>query len=1251
MFVLRNVRLAKAIATFLTVACSVVSSRADAQKLQFRQLTPDNGLLSSQIDAIQQDSRGFMWFGSFRGLSRYDGYSFAAYRHRTNDSTSLADNRVNALYEDHEKALWIGTNLGLSRYDAARDAFTNYWITPGETLVVNTIIETRGTLLVGTSRGLYSFDRATGKSSPYGGAHFASHVIWRLFEDRTRHLWVGTERAGAFDFDPVRGSARNWTNDPTNPASLPGKDIHGFHEDSSGAMWISSYDAGLARLDRASGTATRFSIDISDPLLAPSKRIRSILPEGNRGLWLGTENGGLDFFDFATKQFHHNRFNPNNPSGINNNSIWALYRDQSGMLWAGTWAGGVNISRQHGDAIHRYRSVAGDPNSLSFNSVMGFTEDSKGGMWVGTDGGGLNRFDRATGRFTRYNSRTTNLNSDAVLSIAEDHAGRLWVGTWAGGLSRFDPGTRRFTAFTKTNSGVATIGVFSLLVDRTGILWIGTWQEGLQRYDPKDGTFARYPLATTETPVRAIVEASDGTLLIATESSGFFIFDPRTQRSSLYAAGKDGLSSNQVTSVLESEPGVVWIGTVAGLDRLDRRTNTIRHFTDADGLASSFVAGLALDAKHKLWVSSDRGITRFDPVTKKGKHYSVSDGLQGSEFNVASYFRSRDGTLYFGGTQGFNTLRPDSIVRNTHVPQLAITDFTLFNKPVTIGGARSPLQSSITVARELVLHHDQSVFTIEFAALDFAAPEKNQYAYMLEGVDKDWNEVGTERTASYRNLRAGDYVFRVKGSNNDDVWNEQGASIGITIVPAWWASWWFRTLMSLVIAGAAASLFISARARRRRNANAAGKRAANEERQRLAANIRHLLDASGEGIFGIDAHGSITFVNHHGSAMLGFEPEELVGQSMHELTHHSKRDGTPYPSLACPILRAASEGVRCAVDDEVLWRKDGTPVQVEYAASPVREDGRLSGAVVNFRDLTARRRAELELILARDAAQEASRAKSDFLARMSHELRTPLNSIIGFANVLLRNKRQTFSSDEVTYLNRISGSGRHLLGLINDILDLSKIEAGRMTLEISTVMLDALVRETVAELQTQITGNAVVLRTESPAALRAIDTDEVRMKQVLINLIGNALKFTERGEVVVGIEADQDGRPNRFTVRDTGIGIPPERLEAIFHVFEQAESTTSRRFGGTGLGLAISRSLCELMGHHLDVESVEGAGTLMTVHLGSPLGTWRRITPADAAVIRSEAADAVGATAGPVVHERHSGNETHARTSSFDTSY
>ena len=820
---------------------------AAAQTAQFRQLTPDDGLVASQIGAIMQDSRGFMWLGSLRGLDRYDGYTFAEYKHKSADSTSLADNRVNAIVEDHDRNVWIGTNVGLSRYDRGRDRFVNFRVVPSDSLSVQAIAEVRGKLLVGTDHGVFEVDERTGKSSPYGGPTLAGLSTFALYEARNKHVWIGTETGGAFEQDPATGAMRQWVNDKTKPGSPAGKYVRAFQEDPSGAMWVGYYDAGLTRID-PNGTATTYTIAASDPLAGASRNIRTILAEGTRGLWIGTENGGLEFFDFATRAFKLYRYDPTNPSSINSNSVWALARDQAGSLWAGTFAGGVNITKQNGDAIHRYRSVAGDPRSLSFNSVLSFTEDSHGGMWVATDGGGLNAFDRSTGKFTRYNTHNSNLNSDAVLGVVEDKQGMLWVGTWAGGISRFNPKTGQFTAFTNKNSALASNNIFGLQMDRAGQLWIGTFREGLQRYDPATNRFTTFPIAKTESEIRVIREASDGNLLLSSGAGGFSIFDPHTGKATTYLAGKNGLSANQVNSILETEPGIIYIGTASGLDRLDRRTNTFTHFTDTDGLASAFVSGLALDGKGHLWVSGDRGITRFDPVAKKGKIYTAADGLQGSEFNVGAAYRSRDGMLFFGGTQGFNTLRPDSIVDNTHVPAVAITGFQLFNKPVRIGADGSPLDSSITVSKRIDLTHNQSVFTLEFAALDFTAPQKNQYAYKLDGQDKDWNEVGNQRVAAYTNLPAGSYTFRVRGSNNDGTWNNDGAAIEIHVHPPFWASWWFRTLLVLAAIALARYLLGAARARREslERVNVTLAEAADRDRrsqQYLETNVLEVLGA------------------------------------------------------------------------------------------------------------------------------------------------------------------------------------------------------------------------------------------------------------------------------------------------------------------------------------------------------------------------------------------------------------------------
>jgi methyl-accepting chemotaxis protein len=397
---------------------------------------------------------------------------------------------------------------------------------------------------------------------------------------------------------------------------------------------------------------------------------------------------------------------------------------------------------------------------------------------------------------------------------------------------------------------VADDNAFAVYADRAGQVWIGTYSKGLQRVDPNTGVFSAPILfgKKNESQIRVITQLSDGAMLIGTTGGGMFEYDPRSGARRSFKVGNDGVSASAINAIVETEPGTVWIGTATGLDRLDRRSGKFQHFTESDGLPGSTINGIVQDAAGQLWLSGDRGIVHFDPASKKAKGYTVADGLQGSEFNFTSYYRTRDGGILFGGSQGFNELEPDRITQNTHVPAIAITGFQLFNKPVAIGAKGSPLEQSITTTNRLVLHHNQGVFTLEFAALDYVAPDKNQYAYKLEGMDKDWNEVGTKRIASYTNLPAGTYTFRVKGTNNDGVWNEQGASLEIRIVPPFWASWWFRTIILLAAAYAVRYGLRIQRERREslERMNATLAEAAERDRrsqQYLEKNVLEVLDA------------------------------------------------------------------------------------------------------------------------------------------------------------------------------------------------------------------------------------------------------------------------------------------------------------------------------------------------------------------------------------------------------------------------
>ena len=790
-----------------------------AQELRFRQLTPDDGLSSSYVQSIFQDRRGFFWFGTDKGLDRYDGYTVHSYRHQRGDTRSIADGTIYTIAGGMGDTLWVGTNAGLSRYDPDLDAFTNFAVGPTASPVRGIADAGQGALWVGSEAGLFRFDRKTGTATPAQGDAanaLAGLKILVLHTDRRGRLWIGTQTRGVFVLDPATSEIRDYAHSAQDPHSLPDDDVRSLVEDPSGAMWIGTWSGGLARLDPATGQATVYRHDPADPRTIGADRVVSIAPAGERGLWIGTENFGLDYLDIASGVFRHHRSDPMNPASLNSASVWAVHQDAAGAVWVATFTGGVNVSTPSSGAIRHYHTVAGDPASLGFNTVRAFAESRPGFYWVATDGGGLNELDVATGRFAHYTSHTSNLNSDAVLDVVQDRDGATWIGSWEGGVSRFDRATHTFTAYTSKNAGLGDDNVFALHVDRHGNLWAGTQRHGVYRFDRARRTFVPavtpdqlaggVPRTETSVAVRVISSSPDGQhLLIGTEASGLADYDVGTGAVTLHqsaASDSTSLSGNTVRAVLEHEDGTVWIGTATGLDRLDRAKGTLAHFGERDGLPSGYIAGLAQDGAGQLWISTDRGLVRWDVASKRLKRYSSADGLQGREFNGHAYFAASDGTLFFGGNNGFNMVRPSEIARNERPPAVVLTGFQLFNHEVPIGTEDSPLAKHVSRLDHLVLSYKQSVMTFEFAALDYTASEQNQYAYKLEGFDSDWQQVGPQRTASYTNLAPGNYTFRVKASNNDGVWNDAGASIRLTVTPPFWKTWWFR--LFLVAAAASA---------------------------------------------------------------------------------------------------------------------------------------------------------------------------------------------------------------------------------------------------------------------------------------------------------------------------------------------------------------------------------------------------------------------------------------------------------------
>ena len=514
---------------------------------------------------------------------------------------------------------------------------------------------------------------------------------------------------------------------------------------------------------------------------------------------------------------------------IRNNSTYAIYKDSKKNMWIGNFAGGVDMANRDKSRFTHYRHKLVN-NSLSNNQVLSIMEDRNQNIWIATDGGGLNLFNPLNNNFTHYRHQKNNTQSiagDNVLNTMEDSKGNIWIGTWAAGITVFNPQKNTYKHFKNepgNENSLSCNNAWKIFEDKDHNIWIGTFGNGLELYNPAKNKFTHFKFdrnnpdgISTENIVN-IFEDSDGQLWICGENGGISLLNRKTNTFThlVNDATKNSISNNSVNTVLEDDHKDLWIGTVMGLNKYNKKTNRFTTYTIADGLPGDYIFGLLQDDKKNIWISTNKGISCFNPVTHVFKNYDLSDGLQSNEFKQLAYCKTKSGMMYFGGINGFNQFNPATILSIPFEPPLVLTDFQVFNKKVTIAPTNndvSPLLQSITETSSITLPYSAGVFSFEFATLNYTHSEKKQYAYMLEGFDMGWNEVGTNRTATYTHLDPGTYTFKVKGLNNEGKWSLKQISIQVVITPPFWLSWWFKLGVFLsVVGGVVAFYFIRLKA-------------------------------------------------------------------------------------------------------------------------------------------------------------------------------------------------------------------------------------------------------------------------------------------------------------------------------------------------------------------------------------------------------------------------------------------------------
>ncbi|MBN2698350.1 MAG: hypothetical protein JXR52_05945 [Bacteroidales bacterium] len=805
---------------FLFIPCCVLRS----QELSFRHLSAEEGLSQNTINCIYQDHFGFMWFGTQDGLNCYNGYEITVYRHDPADSTTLSHSWIWDIIEDDDFNLWIATWNGLSKYDRNAGIFIRYLPDSSDchsirgTRPASMVKDHRGRLWIATwGGGLNLYDPVTEQFSVFSeatnpGKGYPGDYTRKLFYDRSGTLWVGTWD-GLFRCRPEEINNlvfECFRRDPRDPGSISSNRITAFEQEPDGTLWIGTLGGGINRFDTLPGTFSRYLHQKSDPFSLSSNDITSLETGTDGSLWIGTVSSGLNRFRKAEKRFirdHHdkndaftlladavysiyksrdgmvwvgagglNLYHPELTNfhcscalatlieGVKNINVNALFEDSQGYLWAGTQASGLYLfDPKHEKTVH-YRYDPDNPTSLSHNDVSAIAEDRTGSIWVATRGGGLNKFDRSAERFTHFRERegkpeTAGLNYISGLVI--DDSDNLWIATSDNGVIRFNPGKDHYESFRSVPNDPNTLSgdyLLRIFLDSRGDIWIGSWGGGLNRLNPATGLFTRFL---------------------------------STQGDSLSLPGN---IIHSIYETIEHGKRTLWIGTENGLATLDP-DQTEKGFQQPDinrRLPVKSIYGILPDTLDNIWLSSTSGLFRFNRNDGTLKMYDSRDGLPNNEFNAGTFLELRTGEFVFGSSSGLLIFEPANTSESTYEPEIAFTAFSVLNLKIYDGIRLNTMES-------IKLSYKENFISFEFASMDFSDPGKNRFQYKLEGLDANWIESGNRHYASYTDLDPGRYRFVVKGTNSDEVWSSDEASIHIVITPPFWQRWWFRGLLLLMV--------------------------------------------------------------------------------------------------------------------------------------------------------------------------------------------------------------------------------------------------------------------------------------------------------------------------------------------------------------------------------------------------------------------------------------------------------------------
>ncbi|SEN79406.1 Signal transduction histidine kinase [Duganella sp. CF517] len=1219
----------------------------------FEHLGLEQGLPHPVSMALAQDGDGYIWIGTQSGLARWDGYRVRSFHHSAADPTSLPGDFIQTLHVDPRGRLWIGTaTAGLAMYDNRKEHFVRLDDKLNQGLVSAIASDAKGNLWIGTPTGLKFYDTVAGTVTNHTretAPGLPDNQIRALLVDRSGNLWIGTgtglarmKPGGAIAAIPVVNAGQGGWSDT----------VMALGENSRGQIAFGTLKSGIGTVDPLADSARLIALKgVKD---MESNMVLSVAESTPGNWWASTYGGGIVEYHTATGRGNRILHQPAVALSLSNDRTAALLRDRSGMIWVSTERG-VDIHDPHSESID---SVFGGEGKLEA-AVTALMTDSRGDVWIALADQGVDivATDGARRAALRPDPQQpeTALPNRVVLALAEAEAGEAWIGTQLG-LYRTRGGGRavKRIALPQENQ-YPRIGT---ILKRDGQLWLGTF-EGLLRYDIAADAITRYvqgpPEAggLTDNRIHAVVPDADGALWIATRN-GLNRLDPATGKiEQIHAAPAvpTALSEAVISSLVMDGRGRLWVGTYGGgicvMTGRDARGGPVFERVGVDeGLSTGTIMALQSDPAGRIWAATSDSIAVVDAVTLKARALARADGLAFRTFFIGASTVTSERELLFGATSGMAVVYSGRLNDWGFRPPLVISAVRVDQRPLT------PDQLSAPEGPTLILAPDTQSFEVELAALDYSAPQRNRYAYLLEGFDRRWTEAdASRRVASYNRLPPGAYRLRLRGSNREGLWNVEELSLRVVVQPAWHQTWWARTgylLGACLLAwalvrwrvrqlhnkGEALQALVYSRTRHLEKLNAIVK-SINEQLD-FDALLQTILQES-TVIKGIDS--ALALVREAGTetltlraawgridaatdaysidlrqAELRYAPSEsMIAPDIFEI-HHPHA----LPGDVCAML-----AVRVVLDGQVEGYLifENYQYQTRFEASDL---DLLKALKEPFVSAYQKARALRMIEQARANAEAATRAKSEFLANISHEIRTPMNAILGFAGL---GTHLDLPPQPLDYFRKIGRAGQSLLEIINDVLDFSKIESGKLELEALPFDLP----DTLNQLADLFSWRAAERGLElviwsAPDVPANLLGDPLRLSQILVNLVGNALKFTARGHIELRVELDRhidaaDVAPGafalRFTVEDSGLGISGEQQARLFQAFAQADASTTRLYGGTGLGLAISQQLVRKMGGVIAVDSEPGVGSSFsfTVQLQPAADQAPRLLPVPAQVL------------------------------------